>query len=164
MTLSRSLLHLKKGIPFLICLFLILLAQTPAFFITSVPFLFIPIFYFAIFRPGLLNDYAVFVLGLFADLIGRTPVGLWAFIFVLLFFAARLNRLFLGGLRFDKLWLVFAVFSAVALMLRLLLFFLCAGAVVPGGFLVGQYIILNLLYPLGIMFCGRLDRWIEVDS
>ncbi len=164
MTFSGTFLHLKKGIPFLICLFLILLAQTPSFFVTSVPFLFIPIFYFAIFRPGLLNDYAVFALGLFADLIGRTPIGIWSFVFVLLFFVIRLNRLFFSGLTFDKLWLSFAFISAIALMLRLFLFCIGTGTLVSGDFLVIQYIILNLLYPLGIFLCGRLDNWIEVDS
>ena len=84
----------KKLLPLGACLLVILLAQTPTVFGICVPLVYVPIFYFAIFRPSVLNAYVLFGLGVFADCLNEVPFGLYAFLFVLLFFVARLNRLF----------------------------------------------------------------------
>ncbi len=147
----------KKLLPLGACLLVILLAQTPTVFGICVPLVYVPIFYFAIFRPSVLNAYVLFGLGLFADCLNEAPFGLYAFLFVLLFFVARLNRLFLKDLSFKNLWMLFAFFSAVLLLTQLFFFFLCAGTTIPSGFLLREYIILNLCYPFGFALCGRVD-------
>ena len=148
---------LKKIIPLLLCLIIILLSQTPNIQIIFIPLVYIPIFYFAVFHPSLLNAYENFGLGLFADLISQTPFGLYSFLFVLLFFIARLNRLFFKDLSFNKLWSLFALCSGLLLLIELFLFTLVSGTVITTYFLFYQYIILNLLYPLGIYFLARLN-------
>ena len=151
---------LKKSIPLLLCLIVVLLSQTPNIQIIFIPLVYIPIFYFAVFRPSLLNAYENFGLGIFTDLISQTPFGLYSFLFVLLFFIARLNRLFLKDLSFNKLWLLFAICSALLLLIKLFLFTLVSGTVINTYFLFYQYIVLNLVYPLGVFLLGRLNQMI----
>ena len=62
---------LTKAVPFMGCLLLILLSQNLNARFVFVPLLFIPIFYFAVFRPHCLNAYLVFGLGAFSDLINH---------------------------------------------------------------------------------------------
>ncbi len=156
--------RVKQSIPFLLCLLLILLGQTPHTFLLSVPFIFVFIFYFAIFNAALLNGFACFALGILTDLIMQTPFGLNTFLFVLLFFTANLNRLFLSALSFDKLWQVFALMMLPLFLVHFFLFTLCAATVISPAFLIGHYLILILAYPLVIQLCGRLDNWIGDQS
>ena len=125
--------HLRKAVPFLICLIIIFLSQIPNARFIFDTLIFIPVFYFAIFRPALLNSWLVFGLGLFADLINQTPLGILPFVFVLLFFIARFNRLFLKDLSFKSLWLFFGFCSALMLLIQLFLFTLCEESVVHTG-------------------------------
>ena len=149
----------KKIVPPLFCLIIILLSQTPNVQVVFVPLVYTPIFYFAIFRPSLLNAYENFGLGIFTDLISQTPFGIYSFLFVLLFFIARLNRLFLKELSFNKLWALFSICSALLLLIELFLFTLVSGTVINTYFLFYQYIILVLLYPVSISFlCWLNDR------
>ena len=151
----------KKLLPFLLCAVVILIAQTPGVHVIFTGLVAIPIFWFAIFNPNALNAYAVFTLGLFADVIGQTPLGIYSFLFVLLFFVARLNRLFLKELSFKSLWMLFAVCSGLMILLQYFLFSLCVGVISANGFLLFQYVTLTLLYPLGVAVCGRLNKSIE---
>ena len=148
-------------VPSIICLVIIFLSQmmNSRFFFPSL--LFIPIFYFAIFAPNLLNVFFVFFLGLFSDLINQVPLGLFSFIFVLLFFVARLNRLFLKELSFKILWFFFIGCSTVLLLLELFLFTLFEGSVVQTKFLFQQLTVLVLFYPLGMYICHHTDDWIR---
>jgi len=150
-----------RTIPLLFCLLIILLSQmvNSRFIFSSL--LFIPIFYFAIFGPNLLNVFSVFFLGLFSDLINQVPLGLFSFIFVLLFFVARLNRLYLKELSFKTLWLLFIGISTIFLLLELFLFTLFEGSVVQTKFLFQQLTVLILYYPLGMYICHDLDDWIR---
>lgn len=151
---------LKKTIPFFIGFLLILLSQIPYAFLFSVPFIFILIFYFAIFNASLLNGWNCFILGLFSDLISQTPFGLNSFLFVLFFFVANINRLFLSALPFDKLWQIFSISVIPLFLVRFFIFVLSTSTVVSPIFLIGQGIILILTYPLWVKLCGRLDNWI----
>lgn len=129
-----------------------------------VPMVFIPIFYFAVFRPTLLNEYALFTLGLLTDLISGTSFGLFSFIFVLLFFIARLNRLFFKELSFSRLWLLFSLLTGLMLLTELFLFALCEGSVVQTKFLFQQATLLILFFPIGVNLCNRLNCWIGTDE
>ncbi|MBQ7412694.1 MAG: hypothetical protein IJV07_00250 [Alphaproteobacteria bacterium] len=154
----------KKTVPFIGCLLLILLSQNLNARFVFVPMVFIPIFYFAVFRPRCLNAYAIFSLGVFADLINQTPFGLFSFVFVLLFFVTRLNHLFLKTLSFRGLWTLFSVFSGLLLLIQLFIFTLCEGAVVHTRFLFEQFSVLVLLYPLGMTVCNIVNNWIGEDE
>ena len=150
----------RKTVPFLVCFTMILLSQIPDARFMFDTLIFIPIFYFAIFRPTILNVFIIFALGLFADLINQTPLGILPFIFVLLFFIARLNRLFLKDLSFKSLWIFFGVCATLLLAIQLFLFTLCEGSVIHTKFFFQQLTVLILLYPIGIRFFARLNDWI----
>ncbi|MDY6407457.1 MAG: hypothetical protein SPL08_01970 [Pseudomonadota bacterium] len=150
----------RKVTPILICMLVILLSQMPEARFVFDALIFIPIFYFAIFRPELMNIFALFSLGLFADLINQTPLGVLPFIFILLFFVARFNRLFLKELSFRSLWLFFSLCSIILLLIQLFLFTLCEGSVVHSKYLFQQLAVLILLYPLGIKAFSALNDWI----
>ena len=152
--------HCRKALPFLICFIIILLSQIPDARFIFDTLLFIPIFYFAIFRPSILNIYLVFGLGLFADLINQTPLGILPFIFVFLFFIARFNRLFLKDLSFKSLWIFFGICSALMLLIQLFLFTLCEGSVVHTKYFFQQLTVLILLYPIGVRLFAHLNDWI----
>jgi len=155
---------LRKSVPFLICLLVILLSQIPNARFVFDTLIFIPIFYFAIFRPGILNVYVLFGLGLFADLINQTPLGILPFVFVLLYFIARFNRLFLKDLSFNSLWIFFGICSTLLLLTQLFLFTLCEASVVHTKYFFQQLTVLILLYPIGIRFFARLNDWIGDDE
>ena len=155
-----SFYYLRQTVPFWICFLVILLSQIPDARFVFDTLIFIPIFYFAIFRPALLNVFVLFGLGLFADLISQTPLGILPFIFILLFFIARFNRLFLKDLSFKSLWLFFGICSTLLLLIQLFLFTLCEGSVVHTKYFFQQLTVLILLYPIGIRFFDRLNDWI----
>ncbi|MBR6411858.1 MAG: hypothetical protein IKS41_01700 [Alphaproteobacteria bacterium] len=157
---SPVLSFLRKTVPFFICFIIILLSQIPNARFIFDTLIFIPIFYFAIFRPTILNVCAVFGLGLFADLINQTPLGILPFTFVLLFFIARFNRLFLKDLSFKTLWIFFGFCSTLLLLIQLFLFTLSEGTTVHTKFFFQQLTVLILIYPVGIHFFARLNDWI----
>lgn len=157
-------LYIKKAIPTFCCFFLILLTQFPITHFLFLPLLFIPIFYFSIFKPQILNAFVVFGLGLFADLISQTPFGLFSFVFVLLFFVARMNQLFLKELSFKNLWILFILCSGILLLVELFIFTICSQTIVNTRFLFQEYVVLILFYPLGFKVCAGLQNWIGEDD
>ena len=160
MTSLFSYFRMKQLAPCLICLILIFLSQTPDSRFLFVPLVYIPIFYFAVFRPGLLNAYLLFFLGLLADTLTQTPFGLFSLLFVLMFFVARLNHLFLQELSFRNLWIFFVVLSGFMLLIQFFIFVLSESAVVHTKFLFQQFTVLALYFPLGLRGCDWLNRWI----
>ena len=154
----------RKAVPFFICLITILLSQIPNARFIFDTLIFIPIFYFAIFRPSILNVFAVFGLGLFADLINQTPMGILPFTFVLLFFIASFNRLFLKDLSFQSLWIFFGICSTLLLSIQLFLFTLSESSVIHTKYFFQQLCVLILLYPAGIHFFAHLNDWIGDDE
>jgi len=159
MTNLFSYFRFKQTVPFLVCLILIFLSQTPDSRFLFVPLAYIPIFYFAVFRPGVLNAYLLFLLGLLADTLTQTPFGLFSLLFVLMFFIARLNHLFLQELSFRNLWIFFVVLSGLLLLVQYFIFVLSESAIVHTKFLFQQFTVLSLFFPLGLRACDRLNHW-----
>ena len=161
MLIKNYFTYLRFGSPFLFCLILIFSSLIPEMKGIFISLVFIPIFYFAIFHPALLNAYMVFLLGVLADLMTELPFGSHSFLFVLLFFIARLNQLFLKDLSFKSLWILFIASSGILLLLQSFLFTVFSGSVIPVNFLVFQYVILILIYPLFFSFCSYLNKIAE---
>ncbi len=161
MSVQNFFSYVRLGFPFLFCFILIFISLIPEIKGIFIPLVFIPIFYFAIFHPTLLNAYMVFLLGFFTDLMTELPFGIHSFLFVLLFFIARLNQLFLKDLSFKSLWILFTVSSGILLLLQSFLFTVFSGAVIPVNFLLFQYTVLILIYPLFFYFCSYLNKMAE---
>ena len=151
---------IRKSVPFLMCLILILFSQTLNARFFCVPLVFIPIFYFALFRGRLLNVYIVFLLGLLADCIYQVPVGLFSSVFLLMLFVTRFSRSFLRELSAGGLWLFFGLLTVFLLLIQMFLFTVSEGSVVHTKFLFEQFIVTILLYPLFMVGCDRINNWI----
>lgn len=129
---------------------------------TELPIVLIVIFCFAVFNPTLLNGICVFFIGLFADLLMAGPFGLQAFIYVLLFFIANLNRRFLLILSFKYLWLAFAFILAVIYLIWYLMFSLVIFNFLSAQPFILQYLVLVLIYPAVSWCCGWLNSKVGV--
>lgn len=83
----------------------------------EMPLVFIVIYYWAIYRPTLIPVWLVFVAGLAFDLLSASPLGLNAFIYIVLRWIVVDQRLFLGSQPFITVWIgyVFASFMSVFL-------------------------------------------------
>ncbi len=77
--------------------------------VMTVPFLFITIFYWAIFRPTLLSPFLIFVLGLLFDSMTGGILGYSSVVFVLVRWGLLDQRAFLASQPFLMLWFVFTV-------------------------------------------------------
>lgn len=151
---------LRLCLPTLLALFFVLISILPISFTPS-DFIYVPwvmpvIYYFAIFRPSVLNVFSVFLLGIIADLLMQTPFGLNTFFFVLLFFIANLSRRFLMNVNFQGLWGIFALIMAGMYAAWYLATCLIQGRFVFGTFFI-EYILLVLFCPL-IM---ALSAWLN---
>ena len=155
----------RRFLPFLFCLFLILSGHIPFHFLPNYPYsvswLFIPIFYYAIYNPKCLSSWAVFLVGLFADFLTQSPFGVMTFCYVLVFFVANLLRKYLREMNF---WLLWAIFSTLLMLILLLEYGLMVlEAPFPIAFVpvLVEFCILVLTYPFLMRFCAALDRKIR---
>ena len=113
-----------RSAPFLMCFLLILLNSVPFHWLPNYPYsfqwIFVPIFYYAVYYPELLNSWIVFILAIIADLFIWSPSGVLPFSYILMFFIPNLLRKYLIELTFWQLW---AVFIALLLAIELLSLF-----------------------------------------
>ena len=152
----------RRFIPFMLCCALILCHLIPTHFLPNYPYaiqwVFIPIFYFAIYNPKCLSSWAVFILGIISELLVQSPFGVTTFCYVLLFFVANFLRKYLIELTFVPLWVVFAaVLLGIELLDYLLVLLLSE---YPVGFspVLVEFWILTFIYPFLMRFCAHFDR------
>lgn len=162
MKLLQAFSSFRFALPFIFGLLLVSVGIVPfsivSFYRVQIPFVLVFIFYFAVFRPRLLNGALVFLLGVYADLITQSPLGVQPFIYVLLFFVANLNHRILSGLSFNQLWGAFLFIAGVLHAAWYGLFSLLSLSLIAPFFMVIQYLFLGLSYPLLMGFAAWLDR------
>jgi rod shape-determining protein MreD len=112
----------------------------PAFALGSV-------FYWTIYRPIDLAPPVVFLLGLFADLLGLAPMGVMLLTLLLLQACVLAWRRALLGQKFLPQWLAFALLAAAASLLDWLLFCLLSLRLLPPEPMIFQMVIAVALYP-----------------
>lgn len=100
-------------LPFLFTSFLVLLStipiHLPGYGQIGVNAGLIAIFYWAIYRPDLMPIIAVFVIGLWHDILTGLPVGLCTLIFLLTNSVLLSQRRFFQGKSFTIIWLSFSL-------------------------------------------------------
>ena len=74
----------------------------------------IAVYHWAAFRPRLLPAYAVFLIGLFQDILTGAPIGVNAFVFLAVYGAVLSQKRFFIGKSFFILWLGFSLIAAGA--------------------------------------------------
>ncbi len=84
----------------------------------EIPFVLMMLFYWSIYRPALIPIFLVFLMGVCFDLLSATPLGLSAFIFLLLRHLISEQRVFLMGQPFIVIWFGYVIVSMVAVLLQ----------------------------------------------
>jgi len=74
----------------------------------------IAVYHWAVFRPRLLPAYAVFLIGLFQDILTGAPIGVNALVFLAVYGAVLSQKQFFIGKSFIILWLGFSLIAAGA--------------------------------------------------
>jgi len=75
------------------------------------------VYFWSLFRPASLPVPVTGVAGLLLDLMGVTPLGLWALLLILLQWGALASRRRLAPRRFLITWAAFAAFATLAVLL-----------------------------------------------
>ena len=118
----------------------------------------ISVYYWAIHRPGLLPASAVFLIGLFGDLLGMAPLGVGTLMLLLVYgIASSQRRVFLGQ-PFLVVWWGFMVIAAGAMSLGWILSSLLAGDALDSSPVMFAYLMTLALYPAVADLFARAQR------
>ena len=90
--------------------------------VLQAPFLIMAIYYWSVFRPTLLPFWLVFIVGILVDLLSALPVGMTAFLFIIVRWLVVDQRRFLMGQPFIMMWSGFVVVLLIVALLEWLLF------------------------------------------
>jgi len=107
---------------FLFFLLNIISISMPLSITIDVPFVLMLLYYWSIYRPTLIPPLLVFAMGVCLDLLSGWPLGLNAFIFLVLRQSVTSQRVFLTGQPFIVVWLGFMVAVSSSLFLQWALF------------------------------------------
>ncbi len=144
--------HVAKSLmPFAITFFLVMLGMVPLRIPNVSPVLpslvLIAIYYWAVHRPDLMSIWAVFLLGLFQDLVSGSLVGVGTMVLLVVFGVVGSQRRFLASASFMLIWFVFIVVAAGALTLEWAMVSLLQGQVIGSEPAVFQYLMTIAVYP-----------------
>lgn len=107
----------------------------------------IAVYYWAVHRPDLMPVWAVFLIGLFQDLLNGGPLGVGVVaLLVVHAMVASLRRYFVGA-SLPVLWLVFAPVAAAAIITLWLLTCLIQGTLLDPEPAAFQYLATMAAYP-----------------
>ena len=142
----------RRMVPFLVSVGLVVLTvvptRLPGFAQIAPPWPMIGIFYWSIYRPDLLPVWTAFLIGLLADIVAGTPVGVNALLYLLVRGAVLTQRRFFLTNSFPMTWSAFAIIAAGAMGLHWLLFAVLNGDAVDPQILLWQYVMLMGLFPI----------------
>lgn len=115
------------------------------------------IYYWAIFRPDLLNAPVAFILGLFQDILLGAPFGIFALVFLLVHGMASSQRRFFLGNTFLVAWWGFALIAAGAIFIDWALLAILFDKTVPGRQALLQYLMTVAAYPPLVWVLARIQ-------
>ncbi len=137
--------------PLVITLLLIMLGMVPLqvpHIAPVVPALgLIAVYYWAVHRPDLMTVWAIFLVGLFQDLVSGGHVGVGILALLAVHIVIDTQRRFFARASFQALWVLFAPVAVGALSLMWLLNSLLQGAFVGAGPVLFQYLTTVAAYP-----------------
>lgn len=118
------------------------------------------VFFWSIWRPGLVPPASVFGIGLLADLLGAAPLGVTALVLLLLASAVESNRRRLLRQSALTTWMFFLVYAAFCQALTWFLASALSLRLMPVPPVLFQYGLTVALYPALAFAMGRADRWL----
>lgn len=122
------------------------------------------VFFWSIWRPGLVPPAAVFGIGALADLLGAAPLGVSSLVLLVLAGAVDANRRLLVRLSALQAWLAFVPYAAATLALSWLLASLLSLRPMPPEPVLVQWALTAALYPALAFLMGRADRWLAAHE
>ena len=150
------------GGPILVCALASLILTVPLrIFSLALPqpvFALVPAFAWALTRPSVLPPLALFVSGLFLDLLWGGMPGLWPICLLAAYGPIYWARANLAGRGFWALWLAYGLACALALSLGALIVGLRAGMSVNLLALVWQFLVTAALYPFAWRLLTRYEE------
>ncbi|MSP80558.1 MAG: rod shape-determining protein MreD [Rhodospirillales bacterium] len=142
----------RRLVPAATTLILVLLAAVPSHvpgLARIVPLLaLIGVYHWTAHRPDLMPARVVFAIGLFQDIIGGGPLGLYAAVFLLVHGGIVFQARFFVGKGFVVLWFGFALMSAAAAAAAWVVTALFHAALVDPTALVYQYLLTLGTFPI----------------
>ena len=143
----------RRMVPVGLTLLLMLFAMTPTYVPGMAPvtpmYALMAVYFWSIYRPDLIGYGAVFVIGLLEDLLGATPIGSSALIFLLCQYVVLHQQKFFNAKPFAVTWIAFALLGLAASLLR----WICVGVAGSSGFtpfgaMFTAFLMTVALYPL----------------
>ena len=152
-TLARQLdTQARRLMPAATTLALVLLAAMPSHLpglARIMPLLaLIGVYHWTAHRPDLMPARVVFAIGLFQDIVGGGPLGLYAAVFLLVHGGIVSQARFFVGKGFIVLWFGFALMSAAAAMTAWVVTALFNAALVDSRALFYQYLLTLGMFPV----------------
>lgn len=122
------------------------------------------VFFWTLFRPASVPPPLVFVIGLFADLLGEMPIGSNVLVLLLTQLLVVRSRRYLPLKGFLFVWLVFIAVAAVAATLQWALACLMDWTIYPLIAGIAQFLLAAGLYPLLAMGFTQAHRTIAAPE
>lgn len=168
---EKLLTALRFAVPQLFTFLLFLLSIVPITILgigdIKPPFLLIPIYYWAVFRPNIMPAFLVFGYGLLLDVFTGGILGFHAFIYIILQGFVKIQRRILMGQSFLTIWAGFLAIAIIDQFLKLGLSAILKGmSANPIDFLISGLVII-LLYPVFsiiLIFLHRLISHVPVSK
>ena len=137
--------------PFAISILLVMMAMVPVRIPEISPVLpslaLIAVFYWSIYRPDLMPVWAVFLIGIFEDLLGGGPIGIGTISLLLVHGIVRSQPRFFASASFMVMWFLFALAAAGAIATVWLLTCLYYGVAVHPRPALFQFFLTVAIYP-----------------
>lgn len=157
--LDRS---LKQALPLILTALIALLSVVPLpipeYAVLAPNLVLICAFYWIVHRPDLFPEWGAFAIGLFDDALSGAPLGLNAFVLLVVHATITGQHKFFRGKAFWLIWASFAVLSAAVAVATLLLVFIVMKVVAAPGLFLAQLGLTIAIYPAAAALLGRIQR------
>lgn len=110
------------------------------------------IYFWQVQRPDAFNLFSTFILGVFADVISATPVGINIVSFLLLYGLTFWLSEYFNIKKFSYSWLLFSAVVLITLLFKAVAVSIFYRTVIPANFLLFEFLLTITLYPLLIRF------------
>lgn len=162
--LGRWLVSLRQLTPIVSCFVMVLLGVMPhglPHFPTVAPDLaMMTVFYWAIYRPDLLPKWAVFLVGLFQDLLSGALIGLNVAILLIVHYVGLSQRRTFIGKPFVVAWFGFMVLALGVGAFYWLTLAALSGTIVFAHAVLFQYLLTFASFPLMSWLLVRAHRYV----
>ena len=148
--------------PVVITLFLVLMGMVPLRipeFSPVLPWLaMIAVFYWSVHRPDLMPLWAIFLIGLFQDLLGAGPIGVGIIALFVINWIIAGQRRFFSSASFLMIWFAFLPVCAVGAAIIWLLSAMMLGRLLDPQPIVFQFLVTVGVYPCLAWLFGQVQR------